>query len=189
MQFNLSRAFAYDIGELQDPFLKLRDSAFNSKRWRKEFNVSNLSDYFGVAEVSKEWIEGNCPRVTVREVDRENTRDDVFNEPGSGKLIFSRSLLIHAFVTYQSPNVKNKDVGPEHEQPMKVNFSTLSLLEKNWMPQPGDVMLYLGRQIGLESSYIDVECIHANTGLPTFISCDASYLRYGDRRTPDRLTQ
>jgi hypothetical protein len=178
MRFDLNRFFLCDSEEMR---VSLTDLLSGKASSGTEFALGGVPDWAAQAEIAYEYAKNLYPEVTVLEVDRsERLIDPLYNEPIAAAETVDRQFTIHALVKYGTALGKYSEKGIEYNSETLIHFPIVGCVMADWSPEAGDKFRHLGRVYGIHSVFVDKDAVYGNTGLPTFLSADASQLRYGD---------
>ena len=146
-----------------------------------KFTLGGVEDWAALADMGYEYAKNLYPEVTVLEVNRDNKLiDPLYNEPLAAVETIERTFTINALVKYGTAMGKYGEKGIEYNSEVMIHFPIVACVRADWSPEAGDKFRHLGRVYGIHSVFIDKDAVYGNTGLPTFISADATQVRYGD---------
>lgn len=194
MIFSKQRLFAYDARLFQPQTLQDAFEAPGEVDSPDRFSMAGLQDLAMTYEIVAEWYRSNFAQIDIKELSRTvdggvANVDDLYNEPISGKLTFSRKLRVHAYVEIGDPDIKHGKKGTEVEQPITCYFGVPVLNSVDYFPDIGDHVVYLGRLYEFTRVYVKTTDLFQNTGMPVHITAVATPFQFGDRKPPTKIQE
>lgn len=156
---------------------------------RKEFvyDVKLLGDneISMAMSVQREYIHSYSPipSPVFCEVDRdEGSFDPLWHESKSGRVKYKREIPLKSLVTSEKANMRRSSTGIYYSQNNSYWVSALDLMESDYFPVQGDIIIFAGRRHIIINPVVDPTAYWAQTNVWLGMVCPTRVAITGDRR-------